>query len=352
MISPPSFQETLPLILSEINPAEAKIIFFTSGSTGTPKTIEKTLHQLETEIVCLEKLWGNEMESCRFLSTVPHHHIYGLLFSLLWPVSAGRPLNLQTTHFWEDIMGLYSPGDILISGPSHLGRLSPLLVDPPPLEFLRIFSSGAPLSLESSQRAFKHLGALPTEILGSTETGGIAYRQQDCEDACWTPFPNTQINTNEDGCLSLNSPFLPDTDDFQTQDRIRLNKDQTFTLLGRADRIVKIEGKRVSLDEIEQSLIALDEISQIRIIPLLRIHDESFYKDELGAVAVLSPLGIKFLENRGKAQLGTHFHQHLKVTCEPMTIPRRWRFISEFPVSDTGKISLQVFQDIFKGKIS
>lgn len=343
----PAIQMNHPVILNEINPVEAKIIFFTSGSTGMPKAIKKSLLQIETEITCLEQCWGTDKPSCRFLSTVPHHHIYGLLFSLLWPVCAGYPINLGTTHFWEDVINAYSPGDTLISGPSHLGRLSPFLLDSSPLKFGQIFSSGAPLSYESAQNALNHLGILPTEILGSTETGGIAFRQQDCNEALWTPFPNIRLKTNKESYLSLNSPFLSNTDDFPTQDRIHLNENQTFTLLSRGDRIVKIEGKRISLDEIENNLTTLEEISHVRIIPLLRSNDTSFYKDELAAIAILSPLGIAILEKIGKIHLRNRFQQHLKTICEPVTIPRRWRFVTELPITDTGKITLQACQNLF-----
>lgn len=333
--------------LTEIDITQAKIIFFTSGSTGKPKSINKTLLQLRTEIALLEDLWGVDCSSARFLSTVPHHHIYGLLFSLLWPVCAGYPIHLQTIHFWEDLMGIYTPGDVLISSPSHLGRLSPLLLDSPPLVFCRIFSSGAPLPFAAAQQSYHHLGVLPTEILGSTETGGIAYRQQEDNETPWTPFPGIRIAQNNDECLSLVSPYLPDNREFQTQDRIILHDDQSFVLLGRADRIVKIEGKRVSLDEIETNLMALEEITQAKVVPLLRTNNGSSHKDELGAVVILSPKGIDLLENRGKAQLGIHLRHSLKETCEPVAIPRKWRFVSEMPLTSHGKMNLQILQDLF-----
>ncbi len=343
----PVLHKSAAIPLTKIDAKQAEIIFFTSGSTGKPKSIHKTLLQLRTEIDLLEDLWGIDSSSARLLSTVPHHHIYGLLFSLLWPVCAGYPIHLKTIHFWEDLMGIYKSGDVLISSPSHLGRLSPLLMDSQPLTFCRIFSSGAPLSFVAAQQSHQHLNILPTEILGSTETGGIAYRQQEEVEASWTPFPGIWIDKNKNECLSLISPYLPDNKEFQTQDRIILHPDQTFTLLGRADRIVKIEGKRVSLDEIENNLIALEEITQAKVVPLLHTNNTSSHKDELGAVVVLSPKGLELLENRGKAQLGIHLRHSLKETCEPVAIARRWRFVSEMPVTSHGKINFQILQDIF-----
>ena len=76
--------------LSPLNPAETKLVIFTSGSTGQPKAIEKRLFQLQNEIAVLEQLWGKRLGSSEILSTVSHQHIYGLLFRVLWPLSAGR----------------------------------------------------------------------------------------------------------------------------------------------------------------------------------------------------------------------------------------------------------------------
>ena len=86
------------------NADKSVITFFTSGSTGKPKEIEKTVSQLECEIKELQKMWPCRYAS--FYSTVSHQHIYGLLFSLLWPVCAGRPLCPRTISHWEEFLGL------------------------------------------------------------------------------------------------------------------------------------------------------------------------------------------------------------------------------------------------------
>lgn len=72
-----------------INPEKAGIIFYTSGSSGTPKPIGKNLSQLENEVKELQKTWPlKPNRNTALFSTVPHHHLYGLLFSLLWPARA------------------------------------------------------------------------------------------------------------------------------------------------------------------------------------------------------------------------------------------------------------------------
>src|SRR5512147_2959035 len=59
---------------------KAGIDLFTSGSSGEPKRVEKSLAQLETEAAVLESCWGASLGDAAVVATVPHHHIYGILF--------------------------------------------------------------------------------------------------------------------------------------------------------------------------------------------------------------------------------------------------------------------------------
>ena len=52
-----------------------------------------------------------------------------------------------------------------------------------------IFSSGGPLLPESSQQAHALLGQSPTEVYGSSETGGVAWRQRARDGDAWTARP-------------------------------------------------------------------------------------------------------------------------------------------------------------------
>ncbi|HRE16020.1 MAG TPA: hypothetical protein PLW86_03000, partial [Rhodocyclaceae bacterium] len=61
-------------------PSVPTLELFTSGSSGEPKRISKRLIQLEAECRVLESFWGGHIGQAAVLATVPHHHIYGLLF--------------------------------------------------------------------------------------------------------------------------------------------------------------------------------------------------------------------------------------------------------------------------------
>ena len=89
----------------------------------------------------------------------------------------------------------------------------------------------------------------PFEVYGSTETGVIASR---CERQEWQPFKGVEIGQNEEGALGASSPWSSERR--QTADLIE-PQDDGFLLLGRQDRIIKFEDKRVSLTQIEHELL-------------------------------------------------------------------------------------------------
>jgi acyl-coenzyme A synthetase/AMP-(fatty) acid ligase len=80
----------------------APLTLYTSGSSGAPKPIHKTLAQFNAEVHTLEAQWGALVGDATVLGSVPHHHIYGLLFRVFWPLAAGRAfdraLSMEPQH--------------------------------------------------------------------------------------------------------------------------------------------------------------------------------------------------------------------------------------------------------------
>ena len=102
------------------------------------------------------------------------------------------------------------------------------------------------------------LGQVPIEVYGSSETGGIAWRQQQtAHEEKWSPLPNVKWRIDaKEGVLEIRSAHLPDAEWFRTADRARPAGKDHFLLMGRVDRIVKVEGKRIALNAIEERLTA------------------------------------------------------------------------------------------------
>ena len=117
---------------------ESLVIFYTSGTTGKPKEITKTYKQLEIEVQSLVKTFDIQHHA-RFISTVPHYHIYGLLFSILLPVYTQGEIVRQTCVLWDDVFSYQIQNSFLVSSPSHLTRLDDSLKWNNP--FIRIFTA-------------------------------------------------------------------------------------------------------------------------------------------------------------------------------------------------------------------
>ncbi|MCV5649239.1 AMP-binding protein, partial [Escherichia coli] len=75
-----------------------------------------------------------------------------------------------------------------------------------PVAIRCVFSSGGPLPNQAAQHSQLLFGSLPIEVFGSTETGGIAYRQQHVACTPWTLFPGVEAELNHEHCLKLRSP--------------------------------------------------------------------------------------------------------------------------------------------------
>ena len=171
----------LPDLPLTIDVGNSFIQICTSGSTGEPKQIRKSLTTLEDEIQSLESLWGEAVDGRVYISTVSHQHIYGLLFRLLWPLLSNRLFVAENVEYPEQIESLSErfDGMVLISSPAYLKRMADVLDQECVRKHVNpIFSSGGPLAHDTSMIYYQRFGVTPTEVLGSTETGGIAYRQQ------------------------------------------------------------------------------------------------------------------------------------------------------------------------------
>lgn len=307
---------------------DSVVTFLTSGSTGQPKMCRKRFAQLAAETEVLATLWT--LPPGPVVSTVSHQHIYGLLFSVLLPLLAGRPMTASRAHSWDDIARQLTAGDAtLVTSPAHLSRIPSEL--PAACRAGAIFSSGAPLSQQAAGDARTRLGVLPTEVLGSTETGGIAWRRQAASGEPWTPLPGVTAGLDADCMLVISSPFCGDDSPVRTGDLVRFEDDGRFSLAGRGDRIAKVEGKKVSLSRVEQALMELAEIDEAAAIDL---PDRS---GALGAAVVLSAAGAARLKVLDRFRFGQELRSKLAERLEPMERPKLWRFLGKLPETSHGK---------------
>ncbi len=112
--------------LDELDPRDTRIELFTAGSTGQHKRIIKTLADMEAEAWEIHTTLGQSLLPGAIYSTVPYHHLYGLTFRLVWPLSAGWRLTGKTHQYWEALAVDLTPNAILVTSPAHLTRLPPI----------------------------------------------------------------------------------------------------------------------------------------------------------------------------------------------------------------------------------
>ena len=322
-------ESTACLPLLPLNPAKTRLVIFTSGSTGHPKPVAKQLLQFQLEIEILEKQWGKQLAQAAALATVSHQHIYGLLFRLLWPLSAGRCFHSDSYINPETLVqGAHHAAAYWVASPAHLKRLDQDSPWTGIAGLCAVFSSGGALQAEVAQQISAYSGQPVIEIYGSSESGGIAWRQQD---PAWTPFAGIKLTVTDNRVL-LQSPYLFDQTALCLDDQISLQDDGRFILHGRLDRIVKIEEKRLSLTELEHRLMILPEVAEALTLVLTR------HRDVVGAVIVLTEYGLQSLKTSGRKPLIKQLRNALYHDFDAVVLPRKWLFLERMPLTAEGKI--------------
>lgn len=327
------------------------VSLYTSGTTGAAKPVAKQLRHLDDEVAELASCWDAQLGSAAVLSTASHEHLYGLLFAVLWPLASGRPFHREHfLHLGEILPQMRAtPHCVLASVPTTLRRLArhgraSELRDRCPV----VFSSGGPLALDTAHEVEERVGHAPIEVLGSTETGGIAWRQQRVgrPPADWRPLPSVCVLRDEEsGVLRVRSPFVSvagEAGGFSTGDRVALREGGRFSLQGRADQVVKVGEKRLDLDEMTERLRSHAAVDDLALVTLERDGES-----RVAAVVVPSAVGAALIEKEGASLCRRALRAQLADSFDPVLHPRFWRFVSELPASTQGKVSRRALRSLF-----
>ena len=323
--------------------AEQPALVFTSGSTGAPAAIPKTLRQLDAEVVAMQAQWGALVGQAQVIASVPHQHFYGLLFKVFWPLCRGAVFESLSLDYPEQACASLARAEtVWIGSPALLQRL-PADLDWQAKNLRALFCSGGPLPLEAAQQCAQLFGHWPREVYGSSETGALAQRTQEHAPAYWRPLPGVRMRReSRSGQLQASAPWisgLADDAPWLMADRGEVRADGGFSLHGRADRIVKVAEKRISLDALERALCAASSVQEARLF--------QFPEGRLGAVVILTPEGAARVQTQGRAALIEELRARLTDAVERVALPRRWRFVEDFPRNALGKITNEALQALF-----
>jgi 3-hydroxymyristoyl/3-hydroxydecanoyl-(acyl carrier protein) dehydratase len=310
-------------------PSPVAVTVMTSGTTGASVAWDKSAQQLLLEVAEQARTFhlGPDLNYC---VTVPPSHLYGLLFGVLLPLVTGSAFSRNTPLLPGEVaayVGLHR-AQVLVSVPTHLRAIRTL--DPTQVQTLEhVFSSAGPLPEETARAFVTQLGKPITEIFGSTETGGIAWRNRDSNPS-WTPFGPVTIGVDEEQCLFVESPFaggnatLVDGPHarFQTSDQVRLQDDGRFEHLGRRDGVVKVGGQRVTMPAMEDCLLQHPDINDVAIVAV---------EDDLRGHRLFAAVA-------GLPKVEAACRELLQAQFAASTLPRRFLFLDRLPRESNGKL--------------
>jgi acyl-CoA synthetase (AMP-forming)/AMP-acid ligase II/3-hydroxymyristoyl/3-hydroxydecanoyl-(acyl carrier protein) dehydratase len=318
-------------VFSKLDPNFEALGVFTSGSTGEPVKIDKTIQQLENEVEALEFTFGEKIsKTVVFYRSVSHQHFFGMPFGVYWAVSRGSKLSrfvIKGGHEWNTL----NP-QVLITSPPFLKSIAHTASQHKNIGsgIQSIFSAGGMLEDSIFSTITKVTKTRVIDIYGSSETGHIAWRNS--PEMPWQIQAGVEFKKPINDVLEIRSKFCPSDAWFATSDLARQNG-ESFEILGRADQIIKIEGTRVSLSQLVTSIKESSFVDDCLISDL-----ENGRRSQLGAVLKLSSLGLDALEVDGRLKLINGIKESLRGKVISVAVPRRWRFVAEFPKNNLGKV--------------
>lgn len=327
---------------------------YTSGTTGDGKVVTKRFSHLEDELEELGRMWDHQIEKATVFSTASHQHLYCLMLGVLWPLCSGRPFERRHyLHAAELVPRMKACGDsILLSVPTHLRRFVRHAQATQLKGSCRtVFSSGGPLPRETAYRVAQIMGSPPIEIFGSTETGIVAWRNQEegRNEDLWEAMPSVRVHREPtSGALRVLSPFVSvDSGEggFATGDHVEIPHENQFVLLPRKDRVVKIGEKRLDLARMESDLRGLEWVEEVVLTPIERDND-------LRVAAVLVPTeeGRRVLDQDDSSKLTRAIRARLAEAWDPVLHPRLWRMVENLPENTQGKVTREAVLALFQGE--
>ena len=329
----------------------------TSGSTGHPKIIAHSqrtmLHWVRTIANALHLTPDD-----RILSISSPASLGGLTALLTAPLAGAsiQILGLQTGGFATLLDTLRTrPITILRAGPSHLRTLVQLPRAGDAFARLRVVQTyGEPLLHADLALLRPHLapGCHIRSTYGATEASGLAWFAGPPDDhdpirvATGTLMPDTtaQIRDeqgrlcppNQPGELLIRSPYnalgewqdgvlTPASRIHATGDLARCTPDGVFTVLGRRDRMVNINGQRAEPAEIEAVLRRNPHILQAAIVAR-----------QTGATATFLAFAVPRAE--APPNLANHLRTELRANLPPFLQPSRLVLLDALPLLPGGKL--------------
>ena len=296
-------------------------VAFTSGSTGQPTPNRKTWGALVSVGLATGLRFGVEAGSCRsVVATVPHQHMFGLEASVMLPVQHGLAMHAGRPLFPDDVRTTLAEAtgrSVLVTTPLHLRACVIAGIALPSVEM--IVSATAPLSRELAREAEKRFNAPVNEIFGFAEAGSVASRRTVATDE-WQMLDGVRL-TGQDPEWSVSAEYLPRA--IRIPDRIAVNEQGQFRVVGRMQDQVNIAGHRASLGDLTQKLLEVDGVQ-----------DGVFFLPDAGQAPLTRLTAVVVAPGK----TGEDIRRALRWSIDPVFLPRPLLMVPKLPRNETGKL--------------
>ena len=306
------------------------VCLLTSGSTGTPTPHTKRWSDLTRNIRAqadrlAATLERDSIAGLTLAATVPAQHSYGFESSVLLALLGGAAFDAGRPFYPADIVDtlarLPAPR-ALVTTPFHLRTLLRSTLAVPTVEL--VLSATAPLSPQLAADAEARSGGRLIEIYGCTEAGQVASRRTTDGDA-WSALGELRLwreETSEGERFMVRGGHV--SAPTELADVLDLLGPQHFRLLGRADDLVRVAGKRSSLANLN-----------FHLNRIAGVEDGAFWvpDDEPGGVA--RPVALVVAPGVTSAAI----QQALRQSVDAAFVPRRVIHVDALPREATGKLT-------------
>lgn len=310
--------------IPEIAGDQIAITAFTSGTTGQSQAHSRSwasfalAAQLANRRICIPA------GAC-LLGTVPPQHMYGLEHTVMLTLQNGlcvhgsRPLlPADVDAALREIAG----ERWLVTTPVHLRACLGSGMRFPPLA--GVLSATMPLSRELAAEVEQRWETAVHEIYGSTETGTVALRRTAQGDTWRAKDGVTLEQKGEETWASGGHLFQP----MKLGDRIGLASATEFTLLGRPQDMVKVAGKRASLEVLNQELLRVPGVRDGVFFAAEDAGNENPGNELRRLAAVVVAPGVTEAAIR----------RALRERLDPAFLPRPLLIVDALPRNATGKL--------------
>ncbi len=239
-----------------IPPSHCAAILFTSGSTGEPNAHRKTWQELVGGTDTFMQSIARPPRGSAIVGSIAPQHMFGFETTVMLPLQSGTPVLASRPSFPGDLHDALDAAAALgvdavwlMTTPLQLRAFHRELRIIHPLR--RIVASTMPLDRDLAQAVERDWRVPLHEIYGCTEGGMLATRRP-ALDAAFTPGAGLAFAVDEHGATSVSGGHLAQR--IGLQDRLRFF-DHAFEIVGRDSDVVKIAGKRASLDALTRQVL-------------------------------------------------------------------------------------------------